>query len=192
MPSQQKPQSASNRRKTSAPETAHAITVRKAQLSDLEKLVALENRVFTYDQIGRRSFRYLLQRPNVQIWCAELTEHATPNTTKRTANGAALSETTTIFAGYTIILTRKNSRKWRVYSLATAPEARGKGAAKALMNAVQEAAENNPNVSTVSLEVKCDNAGAIALYRNLGFEVVDVMPSYYSDGSDGYRLQISL
>ncbi|MCH8493371.1 MAG: GNAT family N-acetyltransferase [Idiomarina sp.] len=182
MPSQQKPQSASNRSKTSAPETAHSITVRKAQLSDLDKLVALENRVFTYDQIGRRSFRYLLQRPSVQVWVAELTHNSVP--------GA--EDSATIFAGYTIILTRKNSRKWRVYSLATAPEARGKGAAKALMNVVQETAENNPNVSTVSLEVKCDNAGAIALYRNLGFEVVDVMPNYYSDGSDGYRLQISL
>ena len=93
--------------------------------------------------------------------------------------------------GYCIVLTRKNSAIWRVYSLATAPEGRGQGVAYALMDAVTAAALN-AHASKIRLEVKVDNLAAIGLYRKLAFEVIDLLPSYYDDGTDGYRLQRTL
>ena len=146
------------------------VNIRRAQSNDLSALVALENASFNYDQIGLRSFTHLLKQKSSLLWCAEI-------------NGEII--------GYAIILTRKNSRKWRIYSIAIAPHARGKGIGKALMLAIMENAKS-ATVSALSLEVKCDNKGAIELYRQLGFEVIDVLPAYYSDGTDGYRLQITL
>lgn len=144
--------------------------IRRALRTDLEAIFALEQRCFSYDQIGKRSFAHLLKQQSSLFWCAELDGQ---------------------LVGYAIVLTRKNSRKWRLYSLATAPEARGKGVARGLVAAwLQEAKQQA--IQILSLEVKCDNKAAIQLYRQIGFEVVDVLPSYYSDGSDGYRMQQTL
>lgn len=185
----------SNFTTSGATEIAHTVSIRQALVSDLDKLVALENCSFSYDQIGRRSFRYLLHSLSARIWCAELAT-GTAQPTKQIANShlqanPQQTDECATLAGYTIVLSRKNSRKWRIYSLATAPEARGKGIAKALMQAVLTNAKTNGYIDSISLEVKCDNAAAITLYRHLGFEVIDVLPEYYSDGSDGYRLQFS-
>ncbi|RUO36148.1 N-acetyltransferase [Aliidiomarina shirensis] len=146
------------------------VTIRRATNTDLSALVTLENNSFNYDQIGLRSFAHLLKQRSSLLWCAEADQQ---------------------IIGYAIILTRKNSRKWRIYSIAIAPEARGKGIGKALMLEVIESAKT-ASVSALSLEVKCDNKGAIELYRQLGFEVIDLLPEYYSDGTDGYRLQRTL
>lgn len=147
-----------------------SLRIRRATSSDLNALVALENSTFNYDQIGRRSFSHLLKQRSSLLWCAELDNKV---------------------IGYAIVLTRKNSQKWRIYSIAIAPEARGKGIGKALMAEVFKSAKAAA-VTAFSLEVKCDNKGAIELYRQLGFEVIDVLPEYYSDGTDGYRLQLTL
>ncbi|MCL4409410.1 GNAT family N-acetyltransferase [Aliidiomarina haloalkalitolerans] len=144
--------------------------IRRATSHDLEAIYALEQRCFNYDQIGKRSFARLLKQQTSLFWCAETADQ---------------------LIGYAIVLTRKNSRKWRLYSLATAPEARGKGVARALVQAWLEEAQRQA-IQILSLEVKCDNAAAIQLYRNVGFEVVDLLSSYYSDGSDGYRMQLTL
>lgn len=149
-----------------------ALVVHAATHADIPALVALENRCFNYDQIGLRSFRYFVTRSRAIVLCARLSQ--APQ-----------------LAGYVIALQRKNSAIWRIYSIASAPEARGKGVAKALIAHLLALAAATANITTLRLEVKCDNAPAIALYRQLGFEVIDVLPGYYSDGSDGYRLQFT-
>lgn len=146
------------------------LRIERAQLSDLKDIFELEQRCFNYDQIGRRSFAHLLKQRSSLFWCAKLDDQ---------------------LVGYAIVLTRKNSRKWRLYSLATAPEARGKGVARGLVVAWIDEAQRQA-IQILSLEVKCDNQAAIQLYRQFGFEVVDVLASYYSDGSDGYRMQRTL
>lgn len=91
--------------------------------------------------------------------------------------------------GYAIVLTRRNSRYWRLYSLATSAQARGRGIGKALLTTVLEHAKKQTD--GIRLEVKCDNTVAIQLYRQLNFEVVGLLPAYYSDGSTGCRMQLS-
>lgn len=157
---------------TANPSVSAALVVQAATRADIPALVALENRCFNYDQIGLRSFRYFISQSQAIVLCARLPQ--APE-----------------LAGYLIALQRKNSAIWRIYSIASAPEARGKGVAKALLAQLLVLAEASPSITTLRLEVKCDNAPAIALYRQLGFEVIDVLPGYYSDGTDGYRLQLT-
>lgn len=149
--------------------------IRQAEPGDLDALCELEAASFTYDQIGRRSFRHLLTSPSslVLVCCP--------------GSGSIMQNATVL--GYAIVLTRKNSRYWRLYSMATSAEARGQGLGKAMLQELLRQARQNAN--GMRLEVKCDNSIGISLYHQLGFEVTDLLPDYYSDGSDGYRMQVS-
>lgn len=151
--------------------------IRQAEPGDLDALCQLEAATFSYDQIGRRSFRYLLQSASslVLVCC----QGAKPGLSAQPAR----------ILGYAIVLTRKNSRYWRLYSMATSAEARGKGLGKAMLQDILRRAKTS--AAGIRLEVKCDNAIGIGLYRQLGFEVTDLLPEYYSDNSDGYRMQVS-
>ncbi|RUO69814.1 GNAT family N-acetyltransferase [Pseudidiomarina sediminum] len=144
---------------------------RPATRADLDALVALEAATFNYSQIGRQSFQRLMQRPSAQLY-------------------VVTAEDTGQLLGYSLILTRKNSRIWRLYSLAVACAARGQGIGRILLeHALQQATSGG--AQALSLEVKCDNAAAIALYRDYGFEVVDLLPDYYPGHDDGYRMRLS-
>ena len=133
--------------------------------------MALEAATFNYSQIGRQSFQRLMQRPSAQLY-------------------VVTAEDTGQLLGYSLILTRKNSRIWRLYSLAVASAARGQGIGRILLeHALQQA--QHAGAHALSLEVKCDNAAAIALYHDYGFEVVDVLPDYYPGHDDGYRMRLS-
>lgn len=144
-----------------------------AALHDLDALCELESHSFSYDQIGRRSFRRLLQSKTAHVYIV-----------KNTAPAAAQP-----LLAYAIVLTRRNSRYWRLYSMATSAVARGQGVAKKLLLEIINQAKSK--AAGLRLEVKCDNQPALNLYRQLGFEVTDLLPNYYSDGSDGYRMQQS-
>lgn len=145
-----------------------ATVIRAGQLSDLDALCQLEADSFSYDQIGRRSFRRLLHSTSAQVYVGQ------------SAQG---------IVAYAIVLTRRNSRYWRLYSMATSSKVRGQGVGKALLQHIMACAR--APASGLRLEVKCDNQPALKLYQQLGFEVVDLLPDYYSDGSDGYRMQLS-
>ncbi len=64
-------------------------------------------------------------------------------------------------------------------SVVVAPEARRRGLARALCRAVLDWS-GEQGASTVRLEVRAGSAGAIALYRGLGFNEVALRPAYYS------------
>lgn len=68
-----------------------------------------------------------------------------------------------------------------IQTIAIAPEARGKGFGRRLMAALLEQARD-AGARTVFLEVRADNDVAQALYRSLGFEVIDVRQRYYQPG----------
>lgn len=142
---------------------------REATLQDVDNLVALEQRCFDYSRMGARSFKRLLVAPSAHIYVCE------QNNT---------------LIGYYLLLTRKNSQRWRLYSIATAPEARGTGLGRALLEHAIDVARNNAAIS-LGLEVKTDNATAIRLYEKLDFAVIDLLPGYYDDGTDGYRMRLS-
>ncbi|QUD86434.1 ribosomal protein S18-alanine N-acetyltransferase [Phenylobacterium montanum] len=83
-----------------------------------------------------------------------------------------------------------------VLTLAVAPETRGQGLGRVLMQAALGLART-AGAETMFLEVAADNAPALALYRGLGFERIGLRPGYYAHGGRGpidalvYRLSLN-
>lgn len=140
------------------------------QRSDITALVELENQVFDYSRISRRNFIRLLQSPAAFILLAK--------------------DSADKLAGYAVILTRRNSRYARIYSIAVAPAFRGQGVAKLIVNEVIKTQRQQDRLG-LSLEVKLDNKQAIQLYQSLGFETVDILVNYYDDGTDGLKMRLT-
>ena len=44
-------------------------------------------------------------------------------------------------------------------------------------------------LSTVELEVRKSNEGAIQFYTRYGFEVTNLLPNFYTDGEDGFKMR---
>jgi len=71
----------------------------------------------------------------------------------------------------------------QVLNVGTAPEARRRGVARALMDqAVEVGRRKGARRST--LEVRRSNAAAIALYRSLGYREVGMRPRYYAEENE--------
>lgn len=143
------------------------ILMRDARLEDLDRLVELEQNCFNNDRLNRRSFRYLLTRGNA------------------ICNVVFLEET---LAGYSLVLFRKNTSLARLYSIAVSPGFPGHGLAKILLAAAEEKARERNSVF-LRLEVRCDNHGAIKLYRESGYREFGVYQDYYHDHMTALRYQ---
>lgn len=73
-----------------------------------------------------------------------------------------------------------------IVNLAVAPEARRKGAARALLSRLYGAARAE-GAKLATLEVRAGNGEALRLYESEGFRLVAVRRRYYADdGSDAY------
>ncbi len=81
-------------------------------------------------------------------------------------------------AGYAIIDTQILPES-ELYNIAVAPEYRGKGFSKLLMDYVLEKARVR-GAETVLLEVRASNAAAIGLYEKYGFSQIGMRKGYYS------------
>ena len=142
-----------------------AATVRRAALADIEALLQLEA-LFPTDQMSRRSLRRFVAAPNAVFLVAEV--------------GGDVR-------GNLLLLTRRDSRRARIYSVVVDPQARGLGLAQQLVEAAQLVASQR-GCAAISLEVRSDNSAARALYVKLGYQVDSELPGYYEDGGDGLRL----
>ncbi len=89
-------------------------------------------------------------------------------------------------AGYALLLTRRGSRIARLYSIAIDPGRGGKGAGSRLLEAVEEHAISAGQYR-IALEVREDNAAAIALYRRSGYAQFGRHEGYYADGMAALR-----
>lgn len=144
--------------------------LRDAGLDDLPALLALEAG-FPSDRLSPRSLRRLLRAPSARVCVAELPGQPV--------------------AGALVLLTRRGSRRARIYSLVVHPACRGRGLGQALVRHA-EALARAAGCSQLSLEVRGDNLAARSLYAGLGFMPVRELPGYYEDGADGRRLEKAL
>jgi len=152
---------------TPLPATA-AVRVRRAELSDLDDLVALEEQSFTGDRLSRAQFRRHLDSESAQVLVASANHRR--------------------FLGTAVVFFRKGSQVARLYSIATHGEARGKGVGSALLEAAEHAARRR-RCHALRLEVRTDNHSAVRLYERLGYHRIGEYAGYYEDGADAWRYE---
>jgi [ribosomal protein S18]-alanine N-acetyltransferase len=139
-----------------------SVKIVMAQVSDLDGILEIEDLSFNSDKFSRRQFQYLLLKAKSGFF--------------------VIKDSNKILANL-IILTRSNSRKLRIYSIAVHPDSRGKGLAhKLIEKAISFAKENK--CSQLHLEVRKDNQPAISLYEKEGFRNTGLKSRFYSDGCD--------
>lgn len=150
---------------TPMPATA-AVRVRRAELSDLDDLVALEEASFATDRLSRAQYRRHLDSDSALVLVASANRRR--------------------FLGTAVVFFRKGSHVARLYSIATHAQARGKGVGSALLQAVESQARRR-GCDELRLEVRTDNRAAISLYERLGYQRIGALEAYYEDGADGWR-----
>ncbi|MFA7460561.1 MAG: GNAT family N-acetyltransferase, partial [Trueperaceae bacterium] len=141
------------------------VTIRRASRRDLDALVELEQG-FPGDRMTRAGLSRLLARESAEIWVAE--------------HGQAV-------VGDAVVLFRHGFDSARLYSMVVAPDFRGRGLAKQLLDAA-EAGARERGVVVMRLEVREENAAAIALYERAGYTVRGRTDDYYQDHAAALRL----
>lgn len=139
--------------------------VREAGPDDLEAIVSLEDESFADDRVSRRSLREFLRAPHRPVIAA-------------TVDGE--------LAGYALVTSRKGARSVRIYSIAVDARFARRGVGRALLQACEGYARRQGSVA-LALEVRYDNAPAIALYESLGFRQFGEHADYYADGATALR-----
>ena len=75
----------------------------------------------------------------------------------------------------------------RILSLAVSPTYQNRGIATALLKKFIEIYRAK-GILSIKLEVRASNLRAQKLYMSLGFNTVKIIPSYYTDGEDGFQM----
>jgi ribosomal protein S18 acetylase RimI-like enzyme len=146
---------------------APEICILKAERGDLDALIKLEHRVFATDRLSRRSLQRLMRSGSAAVLVAH--------------ENAQLS-------GVAIVLFRRGSLRARLYSIAVAPHAGGRGVARKLLEAA-EAQALARGARVMRLEVHHTNHAAIARYRKSGYREFGRHRRYYEDGGDALRFE---
>lgn len=143
------------------------VTLRRGRKSDLAALVTLELAVFKTDIVSRRSFRHFMASPNASLIVAE-------------ESGG--------LAGYVLVLYPPRSKLARLYSIAVAPHAGGRGLGPRLLAAAEESAKRRRR-SAMRLEVHVRNKRAIARYVKSGYRLFGRHRDYYDNHGDALRFE---
>ena len=150
------------------PHAQHApVRIRAADRADLDQLVALEHLAFPADRMSRRSFSRFLTNPHADLLVAE-------------RNGAV--------DGYALVLFREDSDIARLYSIAVAPHAAGRGLGGMLLSAAEDAAAARGRLA-LRLEVHEKNATAIRRYQRSGYRHFGHHQHYYEDRGHALRFE---
>ena len=153
------------------PRRALAANLRRGKIADLDALVAFERNFFSSDhRISRRSFRRFIVSPRSALIVAE-------------AGGQV--------AGCALVLYRQNSARARLYTIAVAGEFQRRGLARRLLSSAERNAARR-GCRTMRLEVREDDAGAIALYETSGYRAFGRRPRYYAGRIGALRLEKAL
>ena len=144
--------------------------IRHAGGADLGAVEALETATFSLDRLSRRSLKYFLTVPTATV---------------------LLAETGRVLDGYGLTAFRKGSKIARLYSIAIAAHAAGKGLGRVLLAACEADAQAR-GARVMRLEVRPDNAAAIRLYQGMGYVQFGRIEDYYEDDTAALRFEKGL
>lgn len=144
--------------------------IRAARSDDLSALLALEERSFETDRLSKRALARAILSPSQAVLVVE-------------AGDGIL--------GSAIVGFRRGSMIARLTSIAIDPDATGRGLGLRLIRACEHAAFER-GCDRLILEVRADNAPAIALYDKAGYSMFGRYADYYEDGEAAVRFEINL
>lgn len=145
--------------------------VRSATPADLDALLALELRAFSGDRMSRTQYRRHLVSPAAAVLVTCAPDEG--------------------LLGSALVFFRRGNTLARLYSIATAPAARGRGIGARLLAAAEDVARER-GCRALRLEVRVDNPNAIALYERAGYRRIGHYTGYYEDGADAWRYEKGL
>jgi len=158
-------------RLVSSPSLVPIPSPRAAQLADLGALWRLEQAAFETDRLSRRQLRYLLTRGRAHTLVVE------------GERGELL--------GYVLVLFSRATSVARLYSIAVAEAARGRGIGRVLVEAAEEAAREQDR-AYMRLEIRRDNHASQALFEGQGYRRFGVLSDYYEDHMEALRYEKTL
>ena len=138
--------------------------------TDLDAIYALECNSFVGDRLSRRALRRFLRASHRPLLTAR-------------SSGRVI--------GYVLLSLNAHSTAARIYSLAVKGENGRRGVGRELLLAAERYARAQGR-SRLRLEVRYDNAPAIALYEKLGYQCFGRHPGYYDDGAEALRFEKAL
>ena len=147
-----------------------AFRIRRALPADLAALVVLERAAFTTDHLSQRQYRRHLRSDSAAVLAA--------------VDGSGL-------LGKAVVFFHRGSDIVRLYSIAVADAARGRGLGEALLAAAERTAFRH-GARRMRLEVRKDNAAAIRLYERTGYRRLGAYAQFYEDGADAWRYEKGL
>ncbi|WP_416308035.1 GNAT family N-acetyltransferase/peptidase C39 family protein [Neptunicella sp. SCSIO 80796] len=143
------------------------IDIRNAHLDHLDMLVKLEEQCFVTDRLSRRSLRRFLNSEQV-VFLVALKDG--------------------ICIGYLLIIFHRGTSLARLYSIAIDEQYRRKGIGKALMLEGESRAQLK-GALYIRLEVNQTNLSAIEFYHQFDYKEFGLLPDYYDDHTDAWRMQ---
>lgn len=145
--------------------------IRPAVPADLPELERIETISFSSERISHRSFRRMLTRAHATLLVED------------PGDGGP--------RGYALVLYNRATALGRLYSIAVAPEHRGRGVARALLAAAEADALAN-NCVALRLEIRVDNQASLSLFRRAGYRSFVEVPDYYEDHAAALRFEKDL
>jgi ribosomal-protein-alanine N-acetyltransferase len=151
--------------------------IRRARPSDLERIGEIERASFGAQAYDRKLFAYYMDK------CGSLFLVAgRPDRRGKAPQGKRL-------CGYLIACLRgsRQGGSAELVSVAVEPEARGKGAASALLDSALRRLVRR-GAGRLNLVVRATNEPAHAFYEKYGFRRLRIVPRYYEDSGDGIAM----
>lgn len=146
------------------------ISYREATLLDIPVLVSLDREYFPHTAWPAEQFRWEIGRPTRYFLIAE-------------------SDSEVI--AYAGAFLPNAGGEGDIMTIAVKPEFRRTGIAKALISRLESWAKARGAIAMM-LEVDVTNDSAISLYKNLGYETLNVRKNYYGYGRDAQIMRRGL
>ena len=148
--------------------------LRRATVDDLDAIMAIERTVFTTDAWSPEIMRAELADRHAYYLVAFPPENSM------------------LIEAYAGLRAPMREPQADIQTIAVVDTARGRGLGRVLMQQLIGEARDR-GATEIFLEVRADNPGAQALYRDLGFEQIAERPKYYQpDGVDALIMRLAI